>query len=124
MTGGRTGIVDATAAEAARSGREGRKDGTAVRDPEAGPHVGKDGRGRMRGIYGHPIRTGVDGDGFVRRRTVVPGNGRDGRERDRLLSDNGTANTTFHGPAVVAPDIRKSAVFPRPHGLPRPAAGG
>ena len=200
MTGGRINIVDATPAEAARSGRGGRKDGSPARDPEAGPHVGKDGRGRMEGICGHSVHTGVDGDGFVRRRTVTPGNVRDGRERDRPPLGDGTAfhadaacgsrgtrdeparfgiadrvrrkgrrgrplggadkgrnagiavvrsgaervfavrkrccgpgrtrfpgpagNMTFHGPAAVAPDIRKGAPFPRLHGLPRPAVEG
>ena len=200
MTGGRINIVDATPVEAARSGRGRRKDGAPARDPEAGLHVGKDGRGRMKGICGHSVHTGVDGDGFVHRRTVTPGNVHDGRERDRLPLGDGTAfhadaaygsrgtrdkparfgiadqvqrkgrrghplsaadkernagiavvrsgvervfavykqccglgrtrfpglarNTTFHGLAAVAPDIRKGALFLRLHGLPRPAVEG
>ena len=91
MIGGRINIVDATPVEAARSGRGERKDGHRPGDPEAGLHVRKDGRGRMKGIYGHPVRTGVDGDGFVHRRTVVPCNVHDGRERDRPPSGDGTA---------------------------------
>ena len=91
MTGGRTDIVDATPVEAARSGRGRRKDGAPARDPEAGPHVGKDGRGGVKGIYGYSVHAGVDGDGFVRRRTVTPGNVHDSRECDRLLPGDGTA---------------------------------
>ena len=55
MTGGRINIVDATSAEAARSGRDGRKDGAPARDPGAGPHEGY--------TYGHPVRTGLTGMG-------------------------------------------------------------
>ena len=48
MTEGRIDIVDAAPAEAARSGRGKRKDGAAVRDPEAGLHARTDIRGRMK----------------------------------------------------------------------------
>ena len=48
VTEGRIHIVDATPVEAARSGRGKRKDGAAVRDPEAGLHARKDSRGRMK----------------------------------------------------------------------------
>ena len=112
MTGGRINIVDATPVGAARSGRDKRKGGAAARDPEAGPDVGKDGRGRMKGTYGHPIRTGVDGDGFVHRRTVVPGNVHDGREHDRRPSGDGTA---FH--ADAAHGSRGTRDKPVPMGL-------
>ena len=154
----------------------------------------------MKGTYGHSVSTGDDGDRSVRRRTMTPGNIRDGREHGCPPSGDGTAfhadaacgsrgtrdkparfgfadqvrrkdrrdypsgeadkgrnagvpavwsgtrrvfalrrrccglgrtrfpglagNTAFHGPAAVALDIRKGAMFPRLHGLPRPAAGG
>ena len=91
MTGGRINIVDATPVEAARSGRGRRKDGAPARDPEAGLHVKKDSRGRVKGIYGYSVHTGVDEDGFIHRQTVTPGNVHDSRERDRLLLGDETA---------------------------------
>ncbi len=200
MTEGWVNIVDATPAEAARSGRGKGKDGAAVRDPEAGLHARKDGRSCMKSAYGYSVRTGVDEDGFARLRTVTAGSVHDNRERDRLLSGDETAlhadaadssretrdklarfgtadraprkgcrghpsseadkernagiavvrsgvervfaaherryglgrtrfpglakNTTFHGLAAIALDIRKGAVFLRLYGLAQPAAGG
>ena len=91
MTEGRINIVDATPVEAARSGRGRRKDGAPARDPEAGLHVKKDSRGRVKGIYGYSVHTGVDEDGFIHRQTVTPGNVHDSRERDRLLLGDETA---------------------------------
>ena len=70
MTEGRISIADATPVEAARSGRGRRKDGAAVRDPEAGLHVKKDSRGRMKSTYGYSARTGFDEKS--RQRTQAP----------------------------------------------------
>ena len=85
MTEGQINTVDATPVEAARSGRGKGKDGMPVRDPEAGLHVKKDSRGRMKSTYGYSVHTAVDEDGFVHRQTVTPGNVHDCQERDRLL---------------------------------------
>ena len=48
MAQGRVNIIDATPVEAARSGRGKGKDGKRVRDTEAGLHVKRDSRGRMK----------------------------------------------------------------------------
>lgn len=85
MTEGRINIIDATPVEAARSGRGKGRDGVPVRDSEAGLHVKRDSRGRMKSVYGYSVHTGVDEDGFIHRQTVTPGHVHDSRERDRLL---------------------------------------
>ena len=71
MTEGRIDTVDATPVEAARSGPRKGEDGVATRDAEAGLHVKKDSRGRMKNTCGYSVHTGVDEDGFVHRQTVT-----------------------------------------------------
>ena len=91
MAQGRVNIIDATPVEAARSGRGKGKDGKRVRDAEAGLHVKRDSRGRVKSTWGYSVHTGVDEDGFVHRQTVTAGNVHDSRERDRLLLGDETA---------------------------------
>jgi len=67
MTEGRINIIDATPVEAAQS--ESGKGGQAKRDPEAGWHVKKDSRGRVKSTYGFSVQTGVDEDGFIHRQS-------------------------------------------------------
>ena len=61
------------------------RDGAPVEDPEAGLHVKRDSRGRMKSACGYSVHAGVDEDGFIHRQTVTPGNVHDSREHDRLL---------------------------------------
>ena len=85
MTEGRINIIDATPVEAAQSGPGKGKDGQAKRDPEAGWHVKKDSRSRVKSTYGFSVHTGVDEDGFIHRQSVTSGNVHDSQERDTLL---------------------------------------
>jgi len=65
MTQGRINIIDATPVEAAQSGPGNGADGQPTRDPDANWHVKSDSRGKMKSIYGFPVHTGVDEDGFI-----------------------------------------------------------
>jgi IS5 family transposase len=91
MTQGRINIIDATPVEAAQSGSGKGKDGQSTRDPEAGWHVKKGSRGRVKSTYGFSVHTGVDEDGFIHRQSVTPGNVHDSQERDTLLLGDETA---------------------------------
>jgi transposase, IS5 family len=64
---GRVAIVDATAIEAAQSG-------VTRPDPEGGPRVKLDSKGRVRAVWGYQAFVNADEDGFVRRIAVSPGN--------------------------------------------------
>jgi len=81
----------ATPIEAAQSGSGKGKDGQVKRDPEAGWHVKKDSRGRVKSTYGFSVHTGVDEDGFIHRQSITPGNVHDSQERDTLLLGDETA---------------------------------
>ena len=75
---GRINIIDATPVEASRnSSGEG--------DSEAGWHVKKNSKGRMKSTYGYSVHTGVDEDGFVHSQTVRAGQVHDSQERDSLM---------------------------------------
>jgi len=91
MTEGRINIIDATPIEAAQSGPGKGKDGQVKRDPEAGWHVKKDSRGRVKSTYGFSVHTGVDEDGFIHRQSITSGNVHDSQERDTLLLGDETA---------------------------------
>jgi len=47
--------------------------------------VKKDSRGRAKSTYGFSVHTGVDGDGFIHRQSVIAGNVHDSQQRDTLL---------------------------------------
>ncbi len=55
------------ASEAAQSGSGKDKDGQPKRDPDAGWHVKKDSKGKLKSTYGYSVHTGVDEDGFIHR---------------------------------------------------------
>jgi len=83
ITEGRINIIDATAIEAAQSGKN--KDGKPTKDGDAGWHVKANSRGEKTSTFGYSVHTGVDEDGFIHRQTVTAGNVHDSRERDTLL---------------------------------------
>ncbi len=85
MTKGRINIIDATPVEAAQSGPGSGGDGKATKDSDAGWHVKRDSRGKLKSTYGFSVHTGVDEDGFIHLQTVTPGNVHDSRECDILL---------------------------------------
>jgi IS5 family transposase len=91
MTQGRINIIDATPVEAAQSGSGKGKDGRSTWNPEAGWHVKKDSRGRVKSTYGFSVHTGVDEDSFIHRQSGTPGNVHDSQERDTLLLGDETA---------------------------------
>jgi IS5 family transposase len=85
MTEGRINIIDATLIEAAQSGSGNGKNDKPTKDAEAGWHVKKDSRDRLKSTYGYSVHTSVDEDGFIHRQSVTPGNVHDSQERDVLL---------------------------------------
>jgi IS5 family transposase len=97
LTDGQIAIVDASVVEAAQSGLR-------TGDPEAGPAVRKDAKGRMRAVRGWKGFVNVNEDTFVHKVDFTPGNAAEVRRLPGLML--GTEARLYADAAYIGPTTR------------------